>query len=422
MPDYKRKKVNRFFKNKPKHKKAEEKIVMDNKKSSKRSILPQDKIKIVRGNKFIRQQRTRFVAGFAVIVCIVLLILSVSMPGGLYENVVNYTAMLGHGSYPVSVSGGTVIDSVSGGSYYYVLTDTNIAAYSNSGKILFDELHGFANPVMKVSATRVMVYDQGGKLLYLYNLGGKIDTLDAQNEILAAAISDDGKIAVSTHASNAFLATVYNKNLKQIYQWTSPNEIISDVLLHSSGKKMAVSTLNVVSGQYSSKVHIIKFNKESADPIHTLDLGTSLPLSISNNGKGISIVCNDKYKFLHWAKFTTKEIALSGEINICRNTSNGMLLVFNLANNRNDNTIVLVSKKGTISSEFKTQGLVTDIQYNKGRVYLLSDTTVTIYNKKGKLLRYDETEYGTKKFAVTSSNAIAAISDNKIVKTNIDKG
>ena len=80
------------------------------------------------------------------------------------------------------------------------------------------------------------------------------------------------------------------------------------------------------------------------------------------------------------------------------------------------------SKKGKIKSEFKTQDFITDIQFNKGRIYLLSDTTVTIYNKNGKILRYSQTEYGIKKIAVTASNSVAAISDEKIIKSNIDKG
>ena len=419
MPDYKRKKVKRFS-NKKTNQHKEEKITMHNK--TRRSVVPEEQIKVVRGKKFLKKQKIKFISTVAVLICLFLLILSATMPGGLYDNAVNFATLIGHGSYPVSVSGNILIDSVSNGAYYYVLSDTSIAACSNNGKILFNELHGFSNPIMKVSSTRVMVYDQGGNFIHLYNLSGKINTLDTKKEIITATLADNGSIAVATHSdSNTSVAVVYDKKFNEVFKWNSAIEIINNVIFNSSGNKLALSTISVVSGQYNSKLHIL--NIKSDEPLlHTADLGNSLPLSLANNGRGISIVCKDKYKFLHWSKFTSNEITSSGEVNICRNTKNGLLLVFNLANNRNDNTVVIVSKKGEKKSEFKVANAITDIQFNKGRIYLLSDTTITIFNKNGKVLRYDETDYGTKKIAVTASNSVAAISDTKIIKTNIDKG
>lgn len=424
MAEYKRKKVNKLFKNKLKKHNVDENIVMSNKKSRKRGIVPENNIKIVRGKKFIQKQKTKFIASFALIVCIIIFILSISMPGGLYENAVNYAALIGTGSYPTNILGSSVIDCVSNGSYYYVLTDTNIAAYSNNGKTVFNELHGFANPILCVSSTRAMVYDQGGKLIYFYNLSGKIESIEAADEIITASISKNGDFAVSTQSdSNASTVKVYNNKFKEIYAWNSAIGIVNNVLVKNGGKRLAITTLNVVSGEYNSKLIVLDIKKtDNADPLHTYELGKSLPLALYNNGSGISIVCNDSYKFIHWKNYKTNEIKLSGEINICRNTKDGLLLVFNLANNRNDNTIITVSKKGKIKSEFKTQDFITDIQLNKGRIYLLSDTTVTIYNKNGKILRYSQTEYGIKKIAVTASNSVAAISDEKIIKSNIDKG
>lgn len=426
MAEYKRKKVNKFFKIKSKKHKADDNIVMSDKKTRTRKsgIVPENNIKIIRGKKFIQKQKTKIIASVAALVCIIIFILSISMPGGLYENAVNYTALIGTGSYPINISGSSVIDCVSNGSYYYVLTDTNIAAYSNNGKTVFNELHGFANPILSVSSTRAMVYDQGGKLIYFYNLSGKIESIEANDEIITASMSNDGDFAVSTQSdSNASVVKVYNSKFKEVYTWNSAIGIVNNVLVNNAGKRLAITTLNVESGEYNSKLIILDIKKtDNADPLHTYELGKSLPLALYNNGSGISIVCNDSYKFINWKKYKTNEITLSGEINICRNTKDGLMLVFNLANNRNDNTIITVSKKGKIKSEFKTQDFITDIQFNKGRIYLLNDTTITIYNKNGKILRDSQTEYGIKKIAVTSSNSVAAISDEKIIKTNIDKG
>ncbi len=421
MPDYKRKKVKKSFKHKKNRVNHEDTITMTNKKQKNIGVVPENDIKVVRGAKYKRKQRISFFITAVAFVCAVCIVLSALLPCGLYENLVNLTSLMGHGSYPVSVSGGTVFNTVSCGSYYYVLTDTNVTAYSNSGKIVFDELHGFSNPVISVSSTRALVYDQGGKTAYIYNLSGKIHTIDTQKEIITASISRSGAVAVATHSDNyTSVATVYDKNLKQLFTYNSAKDIINNVLINPSGNRLAVSTLNAVSGQYSSKLLILNF--ESADPLYTAEIGSSLVLSLANTGKGISIICDDRYKFVHWSKFTTNEVMASGRINTFRNTQNGVLLTFNLANNRSDNTVVLISKKGERLSEFKIENAIVDIQYNKGRIYFISDTTIKILDKGGKVLRYGDCNYGVQRFAVTTSNSVAAVTDSEINKTNIEKG
>ncbi len=421
MPDYKRKKIKKSFRHKKSHINTEKNINMTNKRQKNTGIVPEEKVKIVRGTKYKRKTQFK-VLGIAIcFICVVCIGLSALLPGGLYENIVNFSSVLGHGSYPTSVSGSTVLNTVSNRSYFYVLTDTNITAYSNSGKIVFDELHGFSNPIMSVSGTRALVYDQGGKSIYIYNLSGKIHSLQTKNDIITASISQNGGFAVSTHSDRyTSVATVYNKNFKEVFSWNSAKEIINNVLLNSAENKLAVSTLSVVSGQYNTKLLILGF--DSAEPLHTLELGSSIPLSINNTGKGISIICGDKYKFLHWTKFNSNELEISGEISTFRTDKNGILLTVNRANDRSDNTIIIISKKGEKSSEFKINNSITDIQYNKGRVYLLCDTAIGIYDKNGTALRDGTCYYGALKFAVVGSNAVATVSDSEISKINIQEG
>lgn len=421
MPDYKRKKVNKFSRHKKSRINNDSTIAMSSKKQKNIGVVPENDIKVVRGAKYKRKQRLGFLITAVAFICAVCLCLSMLLPGGLYENIVNFTSLIGHGSYPIGISGSTVLNTVSCGSYYYVLTDTNLAAYSNSGKIVFDELHGFSNPVISVSDTRVLVYDQGGKTAYIYNLGGKIHTLTTEKEIITACLSQSGAIAVATYSdSYTSVVNVYDKNLKSLFTYNSAKDIINNVLINPSGKKLAVSTLGVVSGQYSSKLLVFDF--ESANPLHTADLGSSIALSLVNTGKGISIICEERYKFLHWSKFTANEVATSGKIHTFRSTKNGVLLTFNLANNRSNNTIVLISKKGEKLSEFKIESAIDDIQYSKGRIYFISDTVINILDKDGNVLRNGYCSYGVQRFAVTAANSVVTVTDSEIDKINIEKG
>lgn len=420
LPDYKRKKVKKGFKRKKSYT-SENTINMTNKKDKNYGIVPEEKINVVRGAKYKQIQKTKILLIIISFICLLSMLLSAILPGGLYENIVNYSSTLGHGSYPVGISGSTVLNTISNKSYFYVLTDTNITAYANSGKIVFDELHGFANPIISVSDTRALVYDQGGKSVYIYNLSGKIHTLNTKNDIITASISRDGDFAVSTHSdSYTSVVTVYDKKFNEVFTWNSAKDIINNVLVNPTGNKLAISTLNVVSGQYTSNVMILDF--ESADPLHTLQLGSSIALSLNNTGKGISIVCNDKYKFLHWSKFNSNELLISGEINACRNSKKGLLLTVNRINDRSDNTIILISQKGEKVSEFKINSSITDIQYNGGRIYSVCDSTINIYDKNGNTLKKGSSNHATQRIAVIGTNSVATVSDTEIIKNNIVEG
>ncbi len=420
MADYKRKKVKKGFV----PKKRRENIDIEMKSKSKKRIehvVPQDDIKVVRGARYSRKIKNKFLISAAAIIAVIYLFFSLILPVSVYENIVNVTALMGHGKYPIDISGSTIINTISNGGYYYVLTDTSIAAYSNSGKTVINDTHGFSNPILSVSETRAIVYDQGGKTIHIYNLGGKINSIQTKDDIITANISRSGAIAVATHSdSYTSVVSVYDKNLKQIYVWNSAKDIVNNVLVNPSGKHLAISTINASSGQYNSKMLILNF--DSADPLHTMELGNSIVLSLINTGKGVSVITSDKYKYIHWSKFNTNEITSSGEINLVRNNDKGLLLVFNRANDRSDNTVVLVSQKGVKTKEFKINNLITDIQYANGRVYYNSDTLVNILDDDGNVLRYGDCVYGTKKIAVISSNIIAALTDTQITKTDIEKG
>ncbi|MGN1320492.1 MAG: DUF5711 family protein, partial [Acutalibacteraceae bacterium] len=100
----------------------------------------------------------------------------------------------------------------------------------------------------------------------------------------------------------------------------------------------------------------------------------------------------------------------------------GVLLVFNRANDRSDNTVLLISNKGTKVSEFKINNIITDIRYDKGRIYYICDTVVNITDKNGEVLRNGSCDYGIECFSVIGSNSLAVITDSKIIKTEIEKG
>ena len=193
------------------------------------------------------------------------------MPVGITENLENLVSLIGNGSYPINLESSDTLNTVSRGMYYYVLTDTRLNAFTNGGKEIYSHSHGFESPVLKTSATRAMVFDQGGNEAYIYNLKEQKQSLKTDTEIINAAISDSGVYAVITRSeSYASVVTVYSRGGKKIYTWYSSSDTVNNVAIAPNGKKIAITAFNAANGKFNSKICILNFN--SANPINTVNI------------------------------------------------------------------------------------------------------------------------------------------------------
>ena len=180
MPEYRKKRVNRF-KPAPRRKKkpieaVEEDIKMSptEKRGKKTEKPPKEEnneipLRVVNGKKLERRRKTKIFVSAAAIIALILTVIHIILPVGITENHENLVSLIGNGSYPINLESSDTLNTVSRGMYYYVLTDTRLNAFTNGGKEIYSHSHGFESPVLKTSATRAMVFDQGGNEAYIYN-------------------------------------------------------------------------------------------------------------------------------------------------------------------------------------------------------------------------------------------------------------
>ena len=226
MPEYRKKRVNRF-KPAPRRKKkpieAAEDIKMSptekrGKKTEKAAKEENNELplRVVNGKKLERRRKTKIFVSAAAIISLILTVIHIILPVGITENLENLVSLIGNGSYPINLESSDTLNTVSRGMYYYVLTDTRLNAFTNGGKEIYSNSHGFESPVLKTSATRAMVFDQGGNEAYIYNLKEQKQSLKTDTEIINAAISDSGVYAVITRSeSYASVVTVYSRGGKR---------------------------------------------------------------------------------------------------------------------------------------------------------------------------------------------------------------
>lgn len=418
MPEYKKRKVHRgLVKPKPKKPvrrgKAQD-IPMKNNGSDKKD----GAFKVVKGRKLENIRKTRVLLVGAALIAAFCIIASMVLPTGIVEALTNAVALSGRGSYPVAVSGSETLNCVDMGRYYYVLTDTALSVFTNNGNEALKVVHGYENPMLFTSSARALIIDQGGNNLEIYNLKTKVDSVKTKNKIITAAICRSGIYAVATESdSYASTVTVYNKNGEMLYEWNSAKDMVNNIELAPSGKKLAVSTVNATGGHLHSKTMVFEY--ESADPIFSQE-SDNVVYDLSALGKGFCILEQSKCTFVSWSKFQKTETTSDLELDAYRSSSSGAVLLFNRPSDKSDNRVVVLSQKGEKISEFSFSGIISDIQYVGSHIYFISDTDIYLTDRQGNAVRYGKCSYGCERFSVIGSHSVAVVTDNGIEKFEIE--
>ncbi len=419
MPDYKRKK-RRHFLPKPKvekvrykEKREKNKIELDDQYENKKS---RGGFAVLKGKKLEIRRRLKTFGIVLLAIILTFTICEFAMPAGVFETVSTLFATLGNGAYPIELEGTSVNNLVVKSNHYYVLTDTEVKAISSGGKVIFSYTHGFENPVIKTSDTRALVFEQGGTDAVIFNLNEVCSNITSEKEIINAAIGADGTYALITAADSYVAAVnVYKKNDKLVYQWYSSSDLITNVAVAPRGNKIAISTMNSNVSGFNSKVMILNFKSANAE--FSKEYKGELIYNLSSfSGEGVSVATANIHDFITWSKNESKEYKNEYNLQTLRENNNGILLVYNRENDKTDNRIVVISKKGEVKHELKFSGIITDIAYKNDHVYILSDTKAYIIDSKGKTIRTADCGFGGVYFAVVSQNEIAVITDNQITK------
>ena len=103
-----------------------------------------------------------------------------------------------------------------------------------------------------------------------------------------------------------------------------------------------------------------------------------------------------------------------------RESNKGTLLLYNRENDKTDNRIAIISKKGEVKHQLQFNGIVTDIAYKNNHIYCVSDTKAYILDMDGKIVRSADCGFGVVRFSVISQNEIAVITDNQISKIKLE--
>lgn len=426
MPEYRKKRRNKVFsspkRSKPKKsaKSNTNDIKMTPEKRSKASKSDMG-MKVVRGRKEERKKRAKLWVLVILSLLIIAVIFEILLPAGIFRTVSNSLALVGTGNYPLELESSDTLGVESMGSYYYVLSDTELTAFSNSGKMLYTHTHGFEKPVLRSSRWGALLFNQGDKTALIFDLKSLKETLTFKQAIINADISDSGSYAVVTHSeSYASAVSVFNKYGKELYEWYSAEDTVNNVTVAPNNKRIAVSTFKVENGEYKSKVSVLNFN--SATPEFSSEYSGTLIYSLSSAHSGrFAVSTSGGIDYIKWSKLQKTEYKNEYNVAFIRKASHGTVMVFNRESDPTDSKIAVFSKRGKLKFEFDFKGIVSDIRYFGGHIYCMSDTEIYLIDETGKTLRKAPCGFGGVSLVVTGSNTALVVTDNKIEKIRLEE-
>lgn len=422
MPEYKKRNVRKHKKN-IKNEVSDDIIMKKSKPKEKnrnyepKNSVPQRKnINVIRGNKIkIRKKKMAFLGVVAFLVSFVIL-LSVLTPTGIIEATVNFSSSLKFGnSYPVRLSGGTLLSSTNQGNHLFLVSTTNFECYNNNGKNIFSYQHGYQSPLLVVSDARTLLFDQSGKNYSIHNLNRELFKGQTENAILSADIARNGYYAIATLSdSYSSQVSVYNNKNEKIYEWYCSDYIINSVVLAPNGKTIGVSAVSASNGAFISKIYVIGY--DSATPKATFDYN-GMVYSLKKSGtKGFSCVLENSVDFFTWKKYKTNSFTTEDTIIISKNYKANTLLVTGRLANKNENLITIFDSSGKQKYSFNFSSIINSIEYKGSQIYILSENNIYHYSLTGEFISKTPVDFGTRYIVPVSQKEMAIINDNSMQK------
>ena len=158
--------------------------------------------------------------------------------------------------FPTEAEGSNVISMQPVGNYLAVVTQNTLTVYNKSAGNVISRTHSFSDPLVDTSGNCVMMAEIGGRRVEVQSIGGKVRTIKTDKNIVSAAVSDNGSVAVVTESDKSHISEVvfYNNKGQAKLHWYSSEALISGIALRKDGKQMAAIGVFAKNGAMQSRL------------------------------------------------------------------------------------------------------------------------------------------------------------------------
>lgn len=299
-----------------------------------------------------------------------------------------FTSASGDG-YPVDVPGSRILKTAHITRGTAVLTDSSFTLYDRKGRSVFSEAHFLSSPVMENREKFSLLFERLGSSYVVRNLSGVVCKGKVDDSIICGSVSANGRFVLVTNSktTNAVIL-VYASDGRLLQSWKSIEQKISDVVISPSGKVVVWNGMSTENGTLVSTVNVRKIGDKKNLKEFTLE--DALITDLAFDGESRVIAVGDTLSaVLHISGNENFAYAYDDRIlNYYDFSENGELaLVFSDRSDGSNASVVVLDRQCREKASFATTLDSPRVDLSRGRVSLLCDSRVSVYNFKGELVR-----------------------------------
>ena len=170
-------------------------------------------------------------------------------------------------SEPFTFESGSMQVSAAVGNGAALVSTNSIQLLDSAGKLKARQVLSMKTPALTVSDKTAAAFDVGGTEVCVAGLDGSINEIENDDAVITAAMNEDGWLALCTEAAGyKGRVTVYNSDLKAVYQWDSGEGYLLSARVSPDGKYLAA----LCAAAEGSVVHIMSLSSEKEQASYTV--------------------------------------------------------------------------------------------------------------------------------------------------------
>jgi len=292
---------------------------------------------------------------------------------------------ISNGNFPLSVTNGVDYQSCPVGKGFALLSDTRLYMYSTDGELLDTRANSYPNMILKPGNNRALLYEQSGYNFKIESRGKTIYEKSLDNQIILAAISQKGFVAVIT-SSDRYVCElkVYDADGDEIYS-RGCVERIMDVSFNSDSSGCYILSVNASEGKIFSTVTAIDF-KSTDDLWRSSPLDTCCISSFAAGDNGLFLLGDTSCAFYNSEGLRTYEFTYKSSLIDTSFCDGKSAMLFESKESRKT-TLVLFGEPDLDPTEVSLYNTVQSIYADENAVYVLGENSLDAYSYKGKHLK-----------------------------------
>ena len=181
--------------------------------------------------------------------------------------------------------------SVEGG--LLVCSPSTIRLYSSGGELILDKtVSTMENPVVDANEHSVLVYDAGGRDLFVFSGTEEVFSLSLEEgeALLSARVNERGDLAVTAQTSGyKGTVTVYDSAYQPQLRISLSSRFITDAVVSPGGDMVALVTLGLESSTFDTRLELYRTNRseEDVEPDFTAQVGNDVALELRWKDDGV---------------------------------------------------------------------------------------------------------------------------------------